>query len=95
LHRRPRSSHRSRPPSQAQTFRKLHTEAGLDFEFLDPQGRVVPRADDLKGGDWQRLIDEVSAETPGLHAGILIPGLDWRPPDYDHIAWWMVNFMER
>jgi hypothetical protein len=37
----------------------------------------------------------VSAETPGLHAGTPIPDCDWRPPDYQHIAWWMVNYMAR
>lgn len=36
-----------------------------------------------------------SAETPPLTGRSLIPNLDRHPPDYPHIAWWMVNFMPR
>lgn len=76
-------------------IRKHRAARGLDFEFVGPSGEVVPRSEDLRGGDWEKLVMNVSAETPHLHASTLTPDLDWRPPDYHHIAWWMVNFMPR
>jgi hypothetical protein len=57
--------------------------------------RACTRAATTSAGNWETLIADVSAETPGLHAGTPIPDCDWRPPDYQHIAWWMVNYMAR
>lgn len=31
----------------------------------------------------------------GIDATTMLPHCDFRPPDYDHIAWWMMNFMRR
>ncbi len=77
------------------SIRKVRSNQGLEFQFVDRNNRVVPPTEDLARGDWQSLVTDVSAETPGLHAASHVPDLDWRPPDYDHIAWWMVNFMGR
>ncbi len=78
-------------------------DAGI--QFLYPDGRVIPNsAEDLSRGDCETLVAEVhsayrqhddSAESPPLDGSALRPDLDWRPPDYPHIAWWMVNHMER
>jgi len=78
------------------SIRKLRTDAGVDFQFVHPRGWLVPNsAEDLSAGCWQTLVADVSAETPGLGAATMLPNCDFRPPDYDHIAWWMVNFMRR
>lgn len=78
------------------SIRRQPSDAGLAFEFVDPHGHVVPAVgENLSGGDWQTLVADVSAETPGIDAATSLPDCDDRPPDYPHIAWWMVNYMAR
>lgn len=83
------------------TIRALD-DAGM--QFLYPDGRVIPAtAEDLSRGDCETLVAEVrrhscrhgdSAES-SLDGSTLTADLDWRPPDYPHIAWWMTTFMSR
>lgn len=88
--------HHTAVHEEGYSIRKLRTDTGIDFQFVHPRGWIVPNsAEDLTAGSWRTLIDDVSAETPGLHATTMLPHCDFRPPDYDHIAWWMVNFMRR
>ncbi|MCZ6852906.1 MAG: HNH endonuclease signature motif containing protein [Gammaproteobacteria bacterium] len=73
--------------------RHLH-EGGYAIEkeatkirFTDPSGIDIPTvADDLSQGSRDTLMKSVPAGTL-LAADSLTPEMDWRPPDYHHIAW--------
>ena len=54
--------------------------------FRDPAQRCIPATcDDLSMGSVESLLENVSAET-SLHADVLRPQLDTKPPDYGYIA---------
>ncbi|MCZ6643461.1 MAG: DUF222 domain-containing protein [Gammaproteobacteria bacterium] len=68
------------------------TGAGKGVRFMDPQGVEIPTVDDdLSCGRVEILLKAASAEA-WLTAEILTPEMDWRPPDYDHIAWVLSQF---
>lgn len=43
----------------------------------------------------QNASDPTQIDDGPVIGGTPTPHCDWRPPDYQHIAWWMVNFMAR
>ncbi len=60
---------------------------GKNVRFMDPRGVEIPPVDDdLSEGCVDDLYKHASREAC-LDARSLTPDMDWRPPDYDHIAW--------
>ena len=76
------------------------TSAQGQIRFSRPNGAEIPEyMDDLSYVSQHRA--DVPAGTPcpvigsHVHARSLTPKLDQRPPDYQHIAWYLVNFAPR
>jgi hypothetical protein len=44
---------------------------------------------DVSAGTWCRV------DTRSVNERSLTPELDHRPPDYEHIAWYLTNFVPR
>ena len=70
------------------------TGRGKNVRFMDPRGVEIPPVDDdLSAGNVDELIQYASAEA-SLHARSLTPDMDWRPPDYGHIAWVLAQYAQ-
>jgi hypothetical protein len=71
-----------------------------EIRFSRPDGTRIPECMDAHHKSIPHLID-VSAGTSHhatgsrVHARSLAPKLDHRPPDYEHIAWYLTNFVPR
>ncbi len=67
---------------------------GKNVRFIDPRGVEIPVVDDdLSIGNVDDLIKDASAEA-FLDAKSLTPEMDWRPPDYSHIAWILAQYAQ-
>ena len=63
------------------------------MRFTDPRGVEIPKVDDdLSAGCVDDLYKHASAEAC-LNAKSLTSDMDWRPPDYDYIAWVLAQYL--
>jgi len=71
-----------------------------EIRFSRPDGTRIPECMDAHHKSIPHLID-VSAGTSHratgsrVHTRSLAPNLNHRPPDYEHIAWYLTNFVPR